>query len=193
MPLLRHAVTGSLVQFPPNCGPGPPPHPHSRPRPDRRRLARDFRAPIAFRSGDNSCHDCWQRPCWRARCICRPAAELCRAMTLEQAIQRAAEGAPRLQAGEAAVDAARAGRVAGRRAPQSHCHRDRRESCRKRALQCPLPARDHRELCPDARTRRQARGAHGLCRQRDIGVAEASARVARLDLAAQVERPISTS
>lgn len=108
-------------------------------------------------------------------------------ITLEQAIQRASEGSPRLQAGDAAVDAARAGRAQAGVRPNptvTVTGENLAGSGRYDVLsQSEITASYAQTL--ERGGKREARTDYA---QRDIGVAEASSRVARLDLAAQVER-----
>ena len=108
-------------------------------------------------------------------------------LTLEQAIARASEGAPRLQAGDAAVEAARAGRVQAGVRPnptvtvtgENLAGSGRYDVFSQSEITASYSQMLERGGKRDART---------AWAERDVGVAEASARVTRLDLAAQVER-----
>lgn len=108
-------------------------------------------------------------------------------LTLEQAIQRASEGAPRLQASDAAVEAARAGRVQAGVRPNptvTVTGENLAGSGRYDVLsQSEITASYAQTL-----ERGGKREARTVLAERDIGVASASAQIARLDLAAQVER-----
>lgn len=108
-------------------------------------------------------------------------------LTLEQAIQRASEGAPRLQASNAAVEAARAGRIQASVRPNptvTVTGENLGGSGRYDVLsQSEVTASYSQTL--ERGGKREARTAWA---ERDVGVASASAQVARLDLAAQVER-----
>lgn len=108
-------------------------------------------------------------------------------ITLEQAIRRASEGAPRLQASDAAVEAARAGRVQAGVRPNptvTVTGENLAGSGRYDVLsQSEITASYAQTL-----ERGGKREARTVLAERDIGVASASAQVARLDLAAQVER-----
>lgn len=108
-------------------------------------------------------------------------------LTLEQAISRASEAGPRLQAGEAAIDAARAARVQAGVRPNptvTVTGENLAGSGRYDVLsQSEITASYAQTL--ERGGKRDARTAYATS---DIGVAEAAAKVARLDLAAQVER-----
>lgn len=108
-------------------------------------------------------------------------------LTLERAIERASDRAPRLQAGDAAVDAARSGRVqAGVRPNPTVTVTGENIAGSGRYdvfSQSEISASYAQTL--ERGGKRAARTAYA---ERDVGVAEASAKVARLDLAAQVER-----
>ena len=108
-------------------------------------------------------------------------------LTLEQAIARASEGAPRLQASDAAIEASRAGRVQAGVRPNptiTVTGENLAGSGRYDVLsQSEITASYAQTL-----ERGGKREARTVLAERDIGVASASAQVARLDLAAQVER-----
>lgn len=108
-------------------------------------------------------------------------------LTLEQAIARASEGAPRLQAGDAAVEAARAGQVQAGVRPNPTVTVTG-ENIAGSGRYGFLPQAEITASYSQMLERGGKRDARTAWAQRDVGVAEASAHVTRLDLAAQVER-----
>lgn len=108
-------------------------------------------------------------------------------LTLEQAIQRASEEAPRLQASNAAVEAARAGRVQAGVRPNPTVTVTG-ENFAGSGRYDVLSQSEITSSYTQTLERGGKREARTILAERDIGVASASARVARLDLAAQVER-----
>lgn len=123
-----------------------------------------------------------------AGALCLPAMPAnAEPLTLEQAIARASEGAPRLQASDAAIEASRAGRVQAGVRPNptvTVTGENLAGSGRYDVLsQSEITASYAQTL-----ERGGKREARTVLAERDIGVASASAQVARLDLAAQVER-----
>lgn len=108
-------------------------------------------------------------------------------LTLEQAIARATEGAPRLQASDAAVEAARAGQTqaAVRPNPTVTVTGENVAGSGRYGF---LPQAEITASYSQMLERGGKRDARTVWARRDVGVAEASTRVARLDLAAQVER-----
>lgn len=108
-------------------------------------------------------------------------------LTLEEAIARASEGAPRLQAGNAAVEAARAGQTQAGVRPNPTVTVTG-ENIAGSGRYSFLPQAEITASYSQMLERGGKRDARTAFAQRDVGVAEASARVARLDLAAQVER-----
>lgn len=108
-------------------------------------------------------------------------------LTLEQAIQRASEEAPRLQARNAAVEAARAGRVQAGVRPNPTVTVTG-ENLAGSGRYDVLSQSEITSSYAQTLERGGKREARTVLAERDIGVASAAARVARLDLAAQVER-----
>ncbi len=107
--------------------------------------------------------------------------------TLDEAIRRASEAAPLLQAGDAAISAARAG------ARQANVRPNPSLSVEGENLIGTGPYRVLRQsevsvIYSQPFERGGKRAARVALAQQDIGVAEASARIARLDLAAAVQR-----
>ena len=108
-------------------------------------------------------------------------------LTLEQAIQWASEGASRLQASDAAVEAARAGLIqAGARPNPSVTVTG--ENIGGSGRYDVLSQSEITAIYALTLERGGKREARTAWAERDVGVAAASAQVARLDLAAQVER-----
>lgn len=108
-------------------------------------------------------------------------------MTLEEAIARASANAPRLQASEAAVDAARAGRVQAGVRPNptvTVTAENIAGSGRYDVFSQSEITASYAQILE----RGGKRDARKALADRDIGVAEAETKVARLDLAARVER-----
>lgn len=108
-------------------------------------------------------------------------------LTLEQAIQRASEEAPRLQARNAAVEAARAGRVQAGVRPNPTVTVTG-ENLAGSGRYDVLSQSEITSSYAQTLERGGKREARTVLAERDIGVASAAARVARLDLTAQVER-----
>lgn len=108
-------------------------------------------------------------------------------LTLEQAIARASEGAPRLQAVEAAVEAARASQTQAGVRPNPTVTVTG-ENIAGSGRYGFLPQAEITASYSQMLERGGKRDARTAWAQRDVGVAEASTRVTRLDLAAQVER-----
>ena len=117
--------------------------------------------------------------------ISQPA--LAEPITLDEAIRRASEAAPLLQAGDAAISAAKAGaRQAGVRPNPSLVVEG--ENLVGTGLYNVLRQAEVSVTYSQPFERGGKRAARMALAQQDIGVAQASARIARLDLAAAVQR-----
>lgn len=124
-----------------------------------------------------------------AGALCLPSGTAAHAetLTLEQAIAKASEGAPRLEADGAAIEAARAGRTQAAVRPNpsvSVTGENLAGSGRYNVFSQPEITATYAQTL-ERGGKRDARTAFA---ERGIGVAEANAQVTRLDLAAQVER-----
>ena len=108
-------------------------------------------------------------------------------ITLEQAISKAADVAPLLRADEAAIAAARAGRVQASVRPNPSITLESENFVGQVPTTCSARPRSPPPTASNLSGVESGQARIGLA-DSEIGVAEASARVSRLDLAAAVER-----